>query len=78
MLEVTDDEGSIHLLICIKYTFIVADIGSSVLTTPHSVSLLLCETRVPIEGRGGHTILSLTRQGIFLYINLFYTAVFMI
>ena len=77
-LEVTDDEGAIHLLIGIIYTVIVLDTGTPVLTTPHATSLVSYETNVTIEDIGGHTLLSLTRQGIFLYTNLFYTAVLMI
>ena len=74
-MEVTDDEVGIHLLIGIKYKVIVADTGSPILNIPHSTSLVFCETKVPIQDRGGHTPLYLTRQGIFMYINLFYTAV---
>ena len=73
-MEVTDDEVGIHLLIGIKYKVIVADTGSPILNIPHSTSLVFCETKVPIQDRGGHTPLYLTRQGIFMYINLFYTA----
>ena len=71
-LEVTDDEGAIHLLIGIKYIVVVVDTGNPVLTTPHATSLVSYETKVTIEDRGGHTLLSLTRQGIFLYINVWH------
>ena len=74
ILEVTDDDGAIHLLIGLKYTVIMADTGSPVLTKPHFISLALCETKVPIKYRGGHTPLSLTRQSIFMYLDLFYKA----
>ena len=43
MLEVTDDEGEINLLIGIKYKVVVADIGSSIITTPHSMGLVFYE-----------------------------------
>ena len=69
ILDVTDDEGEIHLLIGIKYTLIVADTVSPIPTTPHSTSLVLCETKVPIQDRGGHTPLSLTGQGRLMYQN---------
>ena len=71
-MEVTDDEGAIHLLIGIKYIVVVVDTGNPVLTTPHATSLVSYETKVTIEDRGGHTLLSLTRQGIFLYINVWH------
>ena len=45
-MGVTDDEGAIHLLINLKYTVIVADTGSLILTTPHSTSLVFCENNV--------------------------------
>ena len=44
MLEVTDDEGEIHLLTNLKYTVIMADTDSPILTTQHSMSLVLYET----------------------------------
>ena len=75
-MEVTDDEGAINLLIGIKYTVIVADTGFHIINMQNYTSLVLCETKVPIKYRGGHTQLSLTKQDIFMYINLFYTAVF--
>ena len=77
-MEVTDDEREIHLFIGIKYKVIVADTGSPVITTPNCKGLVLCETKVPIQYRGGHTPLSITRQGIFMYLNLFYTAVLVV
>ena len=46
VLEVTDDEGEIHLLINIKYTVIVAGTVTPILTMPHFTSLVLCETNV--------------------------------
>ena len=46
MLEVTDEEGAIHLLINRKYTVIVADTGSPILNTQHSTILVFCETNV--------------------------------
>ena len=54
ILEVTDDEGEIHLLINIKYTLIVADTRSPILTTPHSTSIVLYENKVPIKYKGDH------------------------
>ena len=78
ILEVTDDEGELHFLVGIKYTVIVADTVSPILTTPHSTSLVLWETRVPIQDRGVHAPLYLTRQGIFMYLNSFYTAVLVV
>ena len=73
MLEVTDDEGAIHLLIGLKYTMIVADTGSPILNMPHFTRPVFCETKDPIKYRCGHTPVSRTRQGIFMYMNLFYT-----
>ena len=78
ILEVTDDEGAINFLIRLKYIAIVADTGSPILTTPHSTSLVFCETKVPIQDRGEHTPLSITRKGIFMYPNLFYTAILVV
>ena len=49
MLEVTDDEGEIHLLKGLKYTVIVTDTGSPILTTPHSTILVFCETNTPVK-----------------------------
>ena len=46
ILEVTDDEGSIQLLINIKYIVIVADTGYPIINTPHSTILSFCETNV--------------------------------
>ena len=46
ILEVTEYEGEIHLLTGIKYTVTVKDTGSPILTTPHSTSLVFCETNV--------------------------------
>ena len=62
----------------LKYTVIVADTVSPILTIPHSTSLVLCETKVPIQDRGGHTPLSLTIQVIFMYLNLFYIEVLVV
>ena len=39
MLKVIDDGREIHLLICIKYTVIVADTGSPIIITTHSMIL---------------------------------------
>ena len=39
LLEVTDDEVAIHLLVDLKYTVIVAYTRSPILTMPHSTSL---------------------------------------
>ena len=46
VLDVTDNELAIHLLLNIKYTVIVADTGSPILTNPDSTSLVFCETNV--------------------------------
>ena len=46
MLEVTDDEGSTHLLIGIKYTGIVIDPNSPIRNTPHSTIRVFYETKV--------------------------------
>ena len=40
----TDNEGAINLLIDIKCTLIVVDYFFSVRNTPHSMSLVFCET----------------------------------
>ena len=45
-LEVTDDEGLIHLLINLEYTVIVAESDLTIRNTPHPTNLLLCETNV--------------------------------
>ena len=73
ILEVTDYEGAIHFVIGLKYIVIVADTGSPIITTPHSTIIFLSETNDPIQYRGVHTPLYLTRQGILMYLNLFYT-----
>ena len=78
IMEVTDYEGEIHLIIGIKYKVIVADTGIPILTTPHSTSFVLCETRVPIQYRGVHTPQSLTRQGILRYLNLSRTEILVV
>ena len=44
MLEVTDDEGEIHLLINRKHTVIVEDTGSPIITTPYYTILVLYKT----------------------------------
>ena len=46
VLEVTNDRGEIHLLINLKYTVMVADDGSPILTTPYSTRLVFCETNI--------------------------------
>ena len=46
LLEVTDDEWTIHLLINLKYTVVVADNGYPMQNTPHYTSLVFCETNV--------------------------------
>ena len=46
ILKITDDEGEIYLLKNIKYTVIVAYPGSPIRNTPHSMSLVFCETIV--------------------------------
>ena len=43
-LEVTDNEGAIHLFINLKCTVMVADPGSPILSMLHSKSLVFCET----------------------------------
>ena len=45
-LDVADDEGSIHLLINLKYTVIVTDPRSPIKNTPHYMILVFCETIV--------------------------------
>ena len=75
ILEVTDDYGEIHLLVGIKCIGMLADTVSYILTTPHSTSLVFCETKVPIQDIGGHRQLSLTRQCSCMYINSCYTEV---
>ena len=74
-LEVTDDEEEIHLLIGIKYTVIVADTASPIITTPYSTIIVFCEPNIPIQDIGGHTPLSLTRQGILMHLKLFYMVI---
>ena len=44
ILEVTDDEGAIHLLINIKYTVIAADPVSPIRNMPNTMNLVFCET----------------------------------
>ena len=63
------------MLIGIKCTVKVADNGSPILTTPQSKMCVFYETKVPIKDRGGQTPMYLTRQGIFMYFNLFFTAI---
>ena len=46
IFEVTDSEGTIHLLINTKYTVIFAELVYPIWNTPHSMRLLLCETIV--------------------------------
>ena len=46
ILEFTNDEGAIHLLISLKCTVIVEDPSSPILNTPHSTSHVFCDTRV--------------------------------
>ena len=46
ILEVTDDEVATHLLINVKYIVIVAEPAPPIQNTPHSTSLVLCETIV--------------------------------
>ena len=46
ILEVTDDYGSIHLLINIKCTLTVVDPGFPIWNKPHSTSLFFCEKNV--------------------------------
>ena len=46
VLEVTDDEGAIHLLIGLKFTVIVKNPSSSILNMPYSKSLVFYETNV--------------------------------
>ena len=45
VLEATNDEGAIHLLINLKYTVMVEDTGSPIITAPHSKNCVLCETK---------------------------------
>ena len=46
ILEVTDDEGEIQLLMSLKCAVIVAETAPPIRNTPHSTSRLLCETKV--------------------------------
>ena len=46
ILEGTDYEGEIHLLINIKYTVIVVDTVSPIINNPHYMILVLGETNV--------------------------------
>ena len=46
ILEVTDDEREIHLLLNLKYIVIVVDPVSPIRNTPHSMSLLFYKTNV--------------------------------
>ena len=46
IVEVTDDKGSIHLLIDIIFAAIVEEIGSPIRNMPHSTSLVFFETIV--------------------------------
>ena len=46
IVEVAYYEGSILLLINLKFTVIVSDPGSPIQNTPHSMSLVLCKTNV--------------------------------
>ena len=62
----------------LKYTVIVTDNGSPILTTPHSKSLVFYETKDEIQGRGKHTLISLTIEGRIMYINLFYTSILVV
>ena len=70
ILEVTDDEGEVHLLVGIKYIVIVTEPRSSIRNMTHSTSLVLCETKVPKQDRSFHTPMYLTREGIFMYLNV--------
>ena len=45
-LSITNNELAIHLPINIKYTVMLAYRASPILTTPYSISLVLCETHV--------------------------------
>ena len=74
-MEVTDDKGSIQLLIGLKYTVTVADDGSPIQNTPHYTILVLCETRVPIQDRVSHIPLSLKKRQIHVYQFIFYSNV---
>ena len=69
MLEVTDDEGEVNLLIGLKFTVIVTEYRSSIRNMTHSTSLVFCKTKVPTQDRSGHTPLYLTRKVIFVYFN---------
>ena len=62
ILEGTDDEVSIHLLINIKYIVIVTDPGSPIRNMPHSTSLVFCETNALIQDIGGHKSRFITRN----------------
>ena len=77
-MKVTDDDGGIYLLIGLKYTVLVVDTAPPIITTPHSTNLVFCETKAPTQDRGGHKPLSWTRQCILMYLNLFYTAVWVV
>ena len=57
ILESTDYEVSIHLLVSLKCTVIVVDPVSPIRKTPHSTSRVFCETNV---GNSQHKIESTT------------------
>ena len=47
ILEVNDENGEIYLLINLKYvTVVVADTAPPFKSTPHSTSIVFCETNV--------------------------------
>ena len=45
ILEVTESEGAIRLLISFEYTVILEETGSTIQNTPHYTSRVLCATK---------------------------------
>ena len=80
-MEVTDDEGAIHLLIGIKCTQIVVDTNSPIQNTQHSPIRVFYETighKSPTQVHGRHKQFSLTRKCSFMYLSLFYTSIMVV
>ena len=46
ILDVTEDEVAMHLLISLKFTVKLAETGSPIRNTPHSTIRVFCETKV--------------------------------
>ena len=78
ILELTDYEVEVHLLIGFKCIMIVTETISYIRNMTHSMSLVFCETKVRIQDRGGYIPWSLTRQDRFRYINLLYIEILVV